>query len=136
MQLKLIRQIFSATSTIGSLYIDDVFECYTLEDVTRAEGVKIPKATAIPYGEYSVIIDNSTRFGRPMPHVLNVPMFDGIRIHPGNTAANTEGCILLGKTKGTDFIGQSRMAFDDFFPKLKMGLQHGAVKIQIVRSEG
>ena len=54
-----------------------------------------------------------------MPHVLNVPGFDGIRIHPGNSSADTEGCILLGTTwAGTDFINNSRLAYDSFFLKL------------------
>lgn len=131
MKLTVQRQILTDNCTIGSLLVDGVFQCYTLEDVVRAAGVKVAGATAIPEGEYQVIIDHSNRFGRDMPHVLNVPMFDGIRIHSGNTAANTEGCILLGKSKGKDFIGQSRMAFDEFFPKLKNGLAAGKVTIEI-----
>src|SRR5258706_14204807 len=116
MNLKLIRQIFTEESTIGSLFIDNVFECFTLEDTVRASGIKIPGATAIPYGSYEVIIDYSKRFARNMPHVLNVPMFEGIRIHSGNTSSDTEGCILLGASKGKDIIYESKAAFAKFYP--------------------
>jgi hypothetical protein len=131
MNLKLIRQTFTDSSTIGSLFIDDVFECYTLEDTVRLPGIKIPGATAIPYGSYEVIIDYSNRFARNMPHVLNVPMFEGIRIHSGNTSADTEGCILLGTTKGPDIIYESKAAFAKFYPKLEEGLRQGEVRIEI-----
>ena len=131
MKLTLKRQIFTDKSTIGSIYIDDEFECYTLEDVVRPPGIKIPSATAIPYGSYEVIIDYSNRFARNMPHVLNVPMFEGIRIHSGNTSSDTEGCILLGTLKNTDRIYNSKLAFVKFYRKLEEGLKHGAVKIEI-----
>ena len=136
MNLKLFRQILTDKSTIGSLFIDGIFECYTLEDVVRAPGIKIPGATGIPSGEYEVIIDFSNRFARNMPHVLNVPMFEGIRIHPGNTSADTEGCILLGTLKGSDRIYNSKIAFVKFFRKLEEGLKHGKVSIEIQDSSG
>jgi hypothetical protein len=134
MKLHLERQTLTDASTIGSLSIDGVFECYTLEDVVRDPGVKIHGATAIPYGEYTVTIDHSTRFNRMMPHVLNVPDFEGIRIHPGNTDADTEGCILLGTVKGTNKILNSKIAFNAFFPKLQEGLKLGAVTIEISKT--
>ena len=97
---------------------------YTLEDKFREQkGVpvcewKIPHETAIPCGTYPLIIDMSTRFKKLMPHILNVEGFDGIRIHAGNTAEDTEGCILLGWALGPegDAIRQSRLAMDDFIP--------------------
>jgi hypothetical protein len=133
MNLKLIRQIFTTKSTIGSLFIDGRFECFTLEDVVRPPGIKIPGATAIPYGNYKVIIDYSNRFARNMPHVLNVEMFEGIRIHPGNTSRDTEGCILLGTSKGQDIIYESKAAFAKFYPKLEEGLKQGEVRIEIAK---
>ena len=133
MNLKLIRQIFTDTSTIGSLYIDGVFECFTLEDTVRKPGIKISGATAIPYGSYEVIIDYSNRFARNMPHVLNVPMFEGIRIHSGNTSSDTEGCILLGASKGKDIIYESKSAFAKFYQKLEEGLRKGEVRIEITK---
>ena len=133
MNLKLIRHTFTDTSTIGSLYIDDTFECFTLEDTVRATGVKIPGATAIPYGRYEVIIDYSKRFARNMPHLGLVPMFEGIRIHSGNTSSNTEGCILLGTSKGLNQIYESKKAFVKFYSKLEKGLREGEVWIEIMK---
>ena len=119
MELKLRRFEFGTTYTIGKLYVDGIYHCFTLEDKVR-EGEKVNGQTAIPYGTYSVIIDHSNRFNRDLPHVLNVPGFEGIRIHTGNTDADTEGCILLGTTwAGKDFVGNSKFAFDPFFEKLK-----------------
>jgi hypothetical protein len=135
MNLTLIRKIFTNTSTIGELYIDSVFECFTLEDVVRPHGIKIPGATAIPYGSYEVIIDYSKRFARNMPHLLDVPMFEGIRIHSGNTSSDTEGCILLGAIKAKDRIYESKKAFAQFYPKLEAGLRKGKVMITILSNK-
>ena len=112
MELRIKRTDFSDQSTIGELSVNGQFECYTLED-------KVAGKTAIPAGRYEVVISFSQRFQRPLPLLLKVPNFEGIRIHPGNTAGNTEGCILVGETKSGDFIGQSRVAFDRLFEKLK-----------------
>jgi len=128
MRLVLQRKWASETSTIGELSVDGVFECYTLEDVVRV-GPKVPGATAIPAGEYKVVIDMSTRFKKLMPHVLDVPGFEGIRIHAGNVSADTEGCPLLGRTKGKDFVGESKLAFDAFFLKLQAA---GTADIQVL----
>lgn len=128
MELLLQRMWETNDSTIGELYIDGVFECYVLEDVVRAPGVKVDNATAIPAGTYKVVIDMSTRFGRLMPHILDVPMFEGIRIHSGNVSADTEGCLLVGKVKGQDDVEQSKVAFEAFFPKLQAA---GSATIQI-----
>jgi hypothetical protein len=119
LKLALKRIDFTPNSTIGELSIDGVFECYTLEDVVRASGVKVDGQTAIPEGTYKVIVDFSNRFQRFMPHILDVPGFEGIRIHAGNEAKDTEGCILLGRTKGKDFIGESKLAVQAFYPKLQ-----------------
>ncbi|OYU80773.1 MAG: hypothetical protein CFE23_07310 [Flavobacterium sp. BFFFF1] len=117
MELVLTRKIRSAKSTIGELTIDGKFECFTLEDVER--DVKIHGKTAIPKGRYELTITMSNRFKKELPLLINVPNYEGVRIHPGNKAEDTEGCILVGKTKTTDFIGNSRDAFEALFPKLK-----------------
>lgn len=116
MELQVKRTDFTDNSTIGELSVNGQFECYTLEDKVRP--VKIAGKTAIPAGRYEVIIDFSQRFGRLLPLLLNVPNFEGVRIHPGNAAADTEGCILVGEEKSQDFVGQSRAAFDRLFAKL------------------
>lgn len=130
MKITVLRKDFTLKSTIGSMYIDDQFFSYTLEDCVR-EGAKVPGQTAIPYGTYKVIIDYSNRFGKDMPHILNVPNFEGIRIHSGNTDKDVEGCLALGFTKSIDFIGNSKLAFTAFFEKLKQGLQICDVFIEI-----
>lgn len=70
--------------THGKLSIDGEYFCETMEDQERT--TKVAGATAIPCGNYKVVVDMSTRFGRLMPHILNVPNFEGIRIHSGNYA--------------------------------------------------
>lgn len=109
-------------ATLGELFVDGVYQCDTLEDVVRDPGVKIPGQTAIPFGTYEVTIDFSPHFNRMMPHVLDVPNFDGIRIHWGNTDADTEGCILLGKRENPDFIDESVATFNAFFTKLQAAI--------------
>jgi hypothetical protein len=117
MKLHLKRLHRTNKSTIGELTIDGKFECYTLEDIER--DVKIKSETAISKGTYKVIINQSNRFKRLMPLLLNVPNFEGVRIHAGNTNHDTEGCILVGRTRGIDFIGQSRKAYDSLFKKMQ-----------------
>lgn len=117
MQITIKRLYKSDTCTIGELLVDGVFECFTLEDVERQ--VKIKSETAIPKGTYKVIINQSNRFKRLLPLLLNVPNFEGVRIHSGNTNHDTEGCILVGQSRNKNYIGQSRKAFDKLFKKMQ-----------------
>lgn len=117
MKLKLVRDTFTPQTTIGKLFVNDQYECNTLEDVVR-KGQKVFGQTAIPEGVYPVTIDYSNHFQKDMPHILNVEGFQGIRIHSGNNADDTEGCILLGMNRKVDWIGQSKTAFEAFFLKL------------------
>ena len=117
MKIQIKRLHKTDKSTIGELTIDGKFECYTLEDIER--DVKIKSETAISKGTYKVIINQSNRFKRLMPLLLNVPNFEGVRIHAGNTNHDTEGCILVGRTRSIDFIGQSRKAYDSLFKKMQ-----------------
>ncbi|ABB75175.1 DUF5675 family protein [Nitrosospira multiformis] len=129
MDLRVKRLEFSDDSTIGELSVDGEFECYTLEDKVRP--VKIKGKTAIFAGQYEVVINFSQRFQKTLPLLLNVPSFEGVRIHPGNISANTEGCILVGDTKGVNFIGQSRVAFDRLFQKMKAAAETQKIFIEI-----
>lgn len=131
MNLTLNREPSADGATIGELLIDDKHECWTLEDVVRPDGEKVPGKTAIPAGRYRVIITHSNRFNTPLPLLLAVPGFEGIRIHPGNTAVDTEGCILVGRTRDTAFVGESRLAFASLFDKIKAGCSAGEVWITI-----
>ena len=117
MQITIKRLHKTDTSTIGELLIDGLFECYTLEDVERE--VKIKAETAIPKGTYKVIINESNRFKRLLPLLLNVPNFEGVRIHSGNSNHDTEGCILVGQSRNKNYIGQSRKAFEKLFKKMQ-----------------
>jgi len=116
-RLKLNRIQFTEKSTIGELWVNDDEDrfCFTLEDMVRPPGVKIAGKTAIPPGQYEIIINWSQRFKRPMPLLLDVPSFEGVRIHAGNTSEDTEGCILVGFNRSPDFVGNSRGAFDALF---------------------
>jgi len=128
MLIEVKRFEFKDTHTVGKMYVDGIYECYTLEDAVR-NGTKVLGKTAIPIGTYKLIIDASTRFKQDMPHILDVPDFTGVRIHAGNTSADTDGCILLGSTwAGKDFIGNSKIAYKKFFDKLK---QNKTVSITI-----
>lgn len=130
LMMRLIRKIYSDTSTIGELYFKDKFTCYTLEDTVRR--LKIPTRTAIPAGRYEVIINDSQRFGRKLPLLLNVPFYSGVRIHVGNKPEDTDGCILVGKILMKDFIGKSRQALDELMPMLTTELSHGKVYLDIL----
>lgn len=139
MKLRLERTWCGAVCTIGTLSIDGAFECFTLEDVVRerdgepVEAWKIRGETAIPRGTYPVTITWSNRFKRDLPLVDRVPGFAGIRIHPGNTHEDTEGCILVGRAKGPDRVLESRAAFLDLYDKLDQALARGeAVTLEVI----
>jgi len=113
-EMLLRRRWYSDRSTIGVLTLGE-FSCFTLEDRVREPGVKVQDKTAIPAGRYRVVVDFSQRFQRRMPLLLDVPMFTGIRIHSGNTAEDTRGCVLVGEWRAPDWVGDSRRAFADLF---------------------
>ena len=135
MELKLIRETFTEKSTIGSLYVNGIFFCYTLEDKDRkleSGGVKEYAKTAIPRGKYKVINSFSNRFKKYLPELVNVPQFAGIRIHAGNTADHSEGCILVGSTKAVDFIGNSKVTFDKLMKAIQAVEKIEKINIEIV----
>ena len=108
MILRVIREPSTAAATMGLLLIDGVFTCWTLEDVVRE--VKIPGETAIPAGRYDVRLSLSQRFQKLLPEILTVPGFTGIRIHAGNTQADTHGCLLVGRVRAVDRVEESKLA--------------------------
>lgn len=126
MKLTLSRRWPDSACTIGQLLVDGMPQCFTLEDVVRPPGApKVFGQTAIPAGTYGVVITHSPHFGRDLPLLLNVPGFEGVRIHPGNVAADTEGCILVGMDRLADSIGRSRLAFEPLFAKIVAALARG-----------
>lgn len=136
MKLTVTRRWASRYSTIGELDVNGVFECFTLEDVVRATGVKIPGQTAIPAGTYRMIVNQSRRFGRPMPLLCDVPGFSGVRIHSGNTAHDTEGCILVGAFREEDAVLHSRIAYERLFAKIMRAAASGeAMSVEVIDGE-
>lgn len=119
MKLKLQRIYFAPTYTIGKLYIDGVYFCNVLEDVVRPDGVKVFGETAIPKGIYKVVLTMSNRFKKVLPLLLNVPMFDGIRMHGGNTAADTHGCLLVGINDVKGRVNHSQETMSKLMPVLE-----------------
>jgi hypothetical protein len=91
--------------------------------------------TAVPIGDYKVIINKSARFGTMMPLLRDVPQFTGVRIHSGNTVEDTEGCILVGQTRGNSTILSSRAAFARLFTKMVEAQRRGEdISIKIMRA--
>jgi len=141
MELELARSVKTNKSTIGELTINGVFECFILEDkdrglrkdmpISELMVMKIKTRTAIPTGRYEIVVSFSDKFQKMLPLLLDVPAFAGIRIHPGNTDANTEGCLLPGKIKSPDMVGSSRVAFTALFDKIKAALQREKIFITI-----
>lgn len=124
MNLLVLREPSSATTTLGCLFVDGRWQSFTCEDVLReVAGTpvgtwKVPGATAIPAGRYECVLSHSQRFQRVLPEVRGVPGFSGIRIHAGNTHHDTEGCLLVGMERGMEQVYRSRMALDDLIRKM------------------
>ena len=133
MNLVLRRKPSNDKCTIGELYAGGTFACYTLEDVVReipgqpVYSWKIKGQTAIPQGKYRVTETMSKRFERMLPLVNMVPGFEGIRIHPGNKAEDTEGCILPGMSVTPDeyAVLESRRAFQKVYDLIGAELSKG-----------
>ena len=123
MNLFLQRIAQTPEYTIGRLYIDEKFFCHTLEDAVREE--KIAGKTAIPEGTYKVVVNRSPRFKRDLPLLLDVPYFEGIRIHRGNTAKDTSGCILVGINSKKGMVLESTKYEVELTNILKKAQQNG-----------
>lgn len=137
LDMKLVRTEFKDTQTVGKLYLNGVYFCDTLEDKNRdlnKNGVfdgtekKVYSETCIPFGQYKVIINQSPRFKRLMPRLLNVPHFDGILIHNGVTEKNSAGCILVGSYDGQKLV-RSKEIFNKLFEIMKY---YNDIQISIV----
>lgn len=139
MKLTLKRRYKCDAYTIGSLYVDGVYFCDTLEDRDRGlrqdmsladiKAKKVAGKTAIPAGEYRVTVAIfSPKFGRrafyrstcngKLPRLIEVPGFDGVLIHCGNTAADTDGCLLVGENKVKGQVINSQATFKRLYPLL------------------
>ncbi len=160
--LLLIRKWFTIKSTISELHWVDLdgklnFLCYILEDEARPTDVKIPGSTCIPAGDYQIRKTMSSRFRKILPLIYNVEayqvaggakkpwvvtsgrhIYEGIRIHAGNTIENTEGCQLPGTEKGKDIVLNSRDAFwqvEVVIDRLMKELKTDVLKYRIIHNQ-
>jgi len=133
MKLLLKRVTKSKDFTLGELYINGKLFCYTCEDTDRGlkqsmpletiQKLKVKSVTCIPYGKYKVTLDVvspkysnpkykwAAKVGAKIPRLLNVPGYEGVLIHVGNTAKDTDGCVLVGFTKTKNGVGRSTDCF-------------------------
>jgi len=122
MEFKIKRVALKENYTIGHWYIGNHKFCDTIEDKVRdlnkdgdlddeGEG-KVYGETAIPYGKYKMVLAYSPRFKRILPTILNVKGFEGIRVHSGNTAKDSEGCIIVGVNDRKGWVSNSRNTLD------------------------
>lgn len=134
MELELPRRIYTPVSTTGEFRLNDQHLCYTVEDHYPVPYVKTPGRTCIPEGIYLVDMNTvSPRFGKVMPRLYNVVTaagekvirspdgkveFQGVLIHTGNTADDSEGCIIVGRKLGVDRVDESVLAFNALMPYL------------------
>jgi hypothetical protein len=133
MKLKVVRETKNDVCTIGSLFINDVFFCYTLEDKDRGlkqsdsllfiQAKKIFGLTAIPSGFYKLTVNQSPKFKRMLPRILDIKGFDGVLLHRGNNANHSLGCILVGYKKADNLIFESTKAETDLVNRLLLHYQ-------------
>lgn len=144
MKLLVKRKFLGKTYTIGALYIDGKYFCDTLEDrvvdinkngVFDGEEKKVSGKSAIPYGEYEVVVNRSPKFKRELPRLINVPHFEGILIHRGNSATDTSGCILIGENSIKGRLSNSSIYEDILVMECKGALKRGeSITIKIEES--
>ena len=142
MKLRLERKYFKETYTIGNLYINGSFFSNTLEDKNRDVNkngkfdngeTKIYGETCIPFGTYKIILTMSPKFKRELPRLLNVPSFEGVLIHRGNTAKDSAGCILVGENKAVGKVLNSTPYEERLVKMMKNAILRGEeVTIEIV----
>lgn len=131
----LVKRIWpKANYCVGRMYIDSKFFCNTLEpkvvDVNKSgkfdgDEKKVYGKSAIPYGTYKVVYTESPRFKRKLPRLVDVPHFEGILIHPGNTVEDTQGCILVGKNTSTGRLSDSRVTSDHLNTLIDRTIKNG-----------
>jgi hypothetical protein len=133
--LRLQREPSDGGATLGALYLNDVWQCWTLEDAIREPSMqtvqraltppawvatwKVPGKTAIPAGRYTILLTLSHRFKIVLPELVGVPGFSGIRIHVLNVSTETEGCIGVGRVRAEAKILESRIAMDALMLRLQ-----------------
>ena len=131
MEIKVIRNILTSEYTVGKLYIDGVYTCDTIEDryrIIKSKADKVYGVTAIPCGTYPVILDYSSKYSKLMPHILDVPYFEGVRLHSGNSDEDSLGCLIVGEYMpgvAGGWVANSKIAYSKVFAKLKEASDKG-----------
>ena len=154
MRLLLDRFYKGKSYTIGRLYVDGTYFCDTCEDVDRGITnkmqsseialIKVVAETAIPLGEYEITLNvRSQKFYKKdyyrkicdgyLPRILNVPGFEGILIHTGNSAIDSAGCILVGENKEKGKVLNSKKTFEKLYKKLKSASDNGEKKTILIQ---
>ena len=131
MKLTLQRYLFTENYTMGLLFIDGIYFCDTIEDKYRGQDLKTKKVaneTCIPYGVYSVKITYSPKYKKNMPQILDVPYFTGVRIHSGNSAKDSSGCIIVGVKSKNGEVLESRKTYNALIKRLETS---NSIKIDI-----
>lgn len=146
MRILLQRHALKAGYTIGRMEINGRYFCDTLEDTDRGlresmtedeiAALKVKGATAIPTGTYRIDMQTrSPRFGRVLPRLINVKGYAGVLIHSGNTAADTEGCILVGENRERGKVLNSRATLEHLLAFLRAAQAEGEeIELTITRS--
>lgn len=146
MRILLQRHALKAGYTIGRMEINGRYFCDTLEDTDRGlresmtedeiAALKVKGATAIPTGTYRIDMQTrSPRFGRVLPRLLRVKGYAGVLIHSGNTAADTEGCILVGENRERGKVLNSRATLEHLLVFLRAAQAEGEeIELTITRA--
>ncbi len=146
MRILLQRHALKAGYTIGRMEINGRYFCDTLEDTDRGlrenmtedeiAALKVKGATAIPTGTYRIDMQTrSPRFGRVLPRLVSVKGYAGVLIHSGNTAADTEGCILVGENRERGKVLNSRATLEDLLVFLRAAQAEGEeIELTITRA--
>jgi hypothetical protein len=131
MTLRVIREPSINGATLGVVFLNDRFLCFSLEDELRerageaVESWKVPGQTAIPAGRYQLRVTWSPRFQRNLPELVDVPGFSGIRIHSGNRHSDTEGCLLVGFQRANAVVTESLRAMAFITPQIQAADKRG-----------
>ena len=139
LELTLQRTIFGETFTLGEMWNGNIWLAHTLEDAVRGYDEKVYGKTAIPptlaekEHRYRVRMTYSNRFKKLMPQLMDVPIFEGVRIHGGNTQEDTLGCILVGMkiNVNKDGIFDCKPALDRIYQLIAANEMNGGTFLNI-----
>ena len=140
MQIRLERLLRLAGATLGTLFVDGVWQCYTKEPQMRSDGVFIAGESALPSGWFNVQLSPSRRYQRIVPLLVGPPlllhgglrMAFGMRILPGNHMLDSDSGIVIGQAQGPKEVHRTRLAYEALFSRLEAAKARGeAIDLQI-----